>query len=59
MDMLSEGMVLTFKKPHPCGSLEWEVVRLDAHVRLRCLGCGHQMTTNRPRLQKMVSKKNK
>ena len=35
------GDVLTMKKPHPCGSREWEVLRVGADFRLRCRGCGH------------------
>lgn len=33
------GDVVRLRKPHPCGGLEWEVVRLGADIGLRCLGC--------------------
>ena len=29
------------RKPHPCGSLDWLVVRIGADIGLRCLGCDH------------------
>ena len=29
------GDRLTLKKPHPCGSHEWEVLRIGADFRLR------------------------
>ena len=32
------GDILKLKKPHPCGSREWEVLRVGADFRLRCLG---------------------
>ena len=36
------GDIVTLKKEHPCGSKEWEVLRIGADFRLKCLGCGHQ-----------------
>ena len=36
---LRMGQVVTLKKVHPCGSAQWEVVRLGMDVRLRCQGC--------------------
>ena len=37
------GDVVTLKKQHPCGSREWEVLRIGADFRLKCAGCGHQI----------------
>lgn len=37
------GDVIKMKKPHPCGSHEWEVLRAGMDFRLKCLGCGHQV----------------
>ena len=31
--------ILVMKKPHPCGSKEWLVLRTGMDFRLRCLGC--------------------
>ena len=36
------GDVLNEKK-HPCGSFEWEILRVGADFRLKCQGCGHQI----------------
>lgn len=33
------GDVVRLKKPHPCGSNEWEIVRLGADIGLKCRGC--------------------
>ena len=33
------GDLVTLRKPHPCGSTEWQVTRIGADVGLRCLGC--------------------
>ena len=33
------GDIVKLKKPHPCGSQEWEILRVGADFRLKCLGC--------------------
>ena len=49
------GDIVKLKKPHPCGSHEWEILRVGADFRLKCTGCGHQMMVTR----KLVEKKYK
>ena len=34
------GDIVKLKKPHPCGSHEWEILRVGADFRLKCTGCG-------------------
>lgn len=48
------GDVLKLKKPHPCGSKEWEVLRIGADFRLKCTGCGHQIMTPRKQVEKNI-----
>ena len=48
------GNILKMKKPHPCGSREWEVLRIGADFRLKCLGCGHQIMMERKLVEKSV-----
>lgn len=48
------GDVVKLKKGHPCGSFEWEVLRIGADFRLKCAGCGHQIMIPRPQLEKNV-----
>ena len=48
------GDVVTLKKQHPCGSREWEVLRIGADFRLKCLGCGHQIMIARRLAEKNV-----
>ena len=31
------------RKPHPCGSYEWKIVRLGADIGLECLRCGRRV----------------
>ena len=47
------GDIVKLKKPHPCGSSEWEILRVGADFRLKCTGCGHQIMVAR----KLVEKK--
>lgn len=37
------GDIVKLKKQHPCGSSEWEIMRVGADFRLKCMGCGHMM----------------
>ena len=48
------GDILTMKKAHPCGSREWEVLRVGADFRLRCLGCGHEVMGARSKFEKSI-----
>ncbi len=45
---------LTLKKPHPCGSTEWEVLRVGADFRLKCAGCGHMVMLPRVQVEKNI-----
>ena len=46
--------VLKLKKEHPCGSVEWTVLRTGIDFRLRCQGCGHEVMIPREKLEKRV-----
>lgn len=50
------GDILTMKKPHPCGSADWEVLRVGMDFKMRCVGCGHEIMTERKKAEKMVKK---
>lgn len=46
--------LLRLRKPHPCGSYEWIVVRLGADIGLVCKGCGHRVLLTRRELSKRM-----
>lgn len=46
------GDIVKLKKPHPCGSSEWEILRVGADFRLKCIGCGHQIMVARRLVEK-------
>ncbi len=51
---LEVGDVITLKKAHPCGSKEWEVLRVGMDLRLKCLGCKHMMMVPRNKIVKNI-----
>ncbi|MBP5151951.1 MAG: DUF951 domain-containing protein [Lachnospiraceae bacterium] len=48
------GDIITLKKSHPCGSFDWQVLRIGADFRLKCLGCERQVMVPRVKIEKMV-----
>ena len=48
------GDIVKLKKQHPCGSHEWEVLRIGMDFRLKCIGGGHQIMKPRKQLQNNV-----
>ena len=35
--------VVRLKKPHACGGNAWEITRVGADIRLKCLQCGRSV----------------
>ncbi len=48
------GDVVRLKKKHPCGSYEWQVVRLGADIGIRCLSCQHRVLLERGVFERRV-----
>ncbi len=48
------GDILTLKKAHPCGSRDWQVLRVGMDFRLRCCGCGHEIMNERRKIEKNI-----
>jgi len=48
------GDILTMKKQHPCSEKRWEVLRIGADFKLRCLGCGREVMGSRVKFEKMI-----
>ena len=44
------------KKAHPCGSRQWQVLRVGMDFKLRCMGCGHELMVPRSKAEKAVKK---
>lgn len=54
---LTAGDRLEMKKPHPCGSRIFTVMRVGSDVRVVCEGCGRDMVLDRVKLEKAVRAK--
>jgi hypothetical protein len=54
------GDIVRLRKKHPCGSTDWEVVRLGADIGLVCQGCRRRIMLERgtfnKRLKTIVSR---
>ena len=55
MDLRLHDLV-ELKKPHPCGSTRWEILRMGMDIKLRCQGCGHEIMLPRARIEKNIKK---
>jgi hypothetical protein len=54
------GDIVRLRKAHPCGSYEWEVVRVGADIGLKCRKCQRRVLLARDvfgrRVKELVSK---
>ena len=50
------GTIVTMKKGHPCGSNKWEIVRLGADLKIKCVNCGRLTMMPRIDFNKKVKK---
>jgi hypothetical protein len=46
------GDIVRLRKAHPCGSYEWEVVRVGADISLKCLKCQRRVLLERSIFQR-------
>ena len=51
---ISLGDVVLLKKRHPCGSYEWQVVRLGADIGIKCMGCNRRVLLERRDFERRV-----
>lgn len=50
------GTKVTMKKAHPCGTNLWEIVRLGADIKLKCINCGRTVMIPRIEFNKKLKK---
>ncbi len=53
---VSVGDRVTLRKPHPCGSLDWEITRVGADIGIKCLGCGRRVLLPREEFERRVKR---
>lgn len=57
VDIFRHGNIVTLKKPHPCGSFTFEVVRTGADIKLCCTSCRHTVMLPRQKALKALNLK--
>ena len=50
------GDVVQMKKPHPCGTNAWKVIRMGMDVRIKCRGCDHSVMIGRLEFERKLKK---
>ena len=50
------GSHVIMKKKNPCGSNEWEIIRLGADIKIKCFGCGRMIFISRIEFNKKIKK---
>ena len=50
------GTKVIMKKQHPCGANEWEITRLGADIKIKCLNCNRTILIPRIDFNKKLKK---
>ena len=50
------GSIVIMKKEHPCGENKWEITRLGADIKIKCLKCGRSVMLTRIDFNKRIKK---
>ena len=50
------GDHVIMKKQHPCGSNEWEITRLGADIKIKCVNCNRSIFIPRIEFNKKIKK---
>lgn len=50
------GSVVMMKKPHPCGTNQWVIIRTGADIKIKCANCGRCIMMPRVEFNKKVKK---
>lgn len=50
------GDLLKMKKPHPCGSTEFTVLRSGMDFKIKCVKCGREVMIPRLKCEKNIKK---
>ena len=50
------GSTVIMKKPHPCGTNLWEIVRTGVDIKLKCIACGRTIMMDRIEFERKLKK---
>lgn len=48
--------IVEMKKPHPCGSNQWKIIRMGMDIRIKCEGCNHSVLIPRKKFEKRLKR---
>lgn len=48
------GSIVVMKKQHPCGTNSWEITRVGADIKIKCLNCGRSIMLPRIEFNKKL-----
>ena len=52
IDSFNLGDIVEMKKQHPCGTNQFEIIRVGADIKIKCVGCGRIVMIPRNKFQK-------
>ena len=50
------GDIVQMKKTHPCGTNEFEIIRVGADIKIKCINCGRSIMMDRIEFDKKLKK---
>ena len=50
------GSIVIMKKEHPCGTNKWEIIRVGADIKIKCLNCGRVIMLPRVEFDRKIKK---
>jgi len=56
IEIFSLGDIVEMKKQHPCGSSQFEIIRVGADIKIKCTGCGRIVMIPRGKFKKEAKK---
>ncbi len=48
--------IVIMKKEHPCGTNRWQITRMGADIKIKCLNCGRTIMLPRIEFNKKLKK---
>ncbi len=50
------GSRVIMKKPHACGTNEWEITRVGVDIKIKCIKCNREIMMDRLEFEKKLKK---
>ncbi|EGL83652.1 protein of unknown function DUF951 [Caldalkalibacillus thermarum TA2.A1] len=48
--------IVEMKKPHPCGTNRWQIIRMGMDIRIKCQGCSHSVLMPRRKFERKLKR---